>query len=183
MFYNINFLPVKNKPRAKINMLIPATLALIMFGFFLFPLAVKNQISLDQNKIIELTNRERVKNGLNALTENKLLVQAARKKAIDIFVTQNFNHQIANKNFSDWIEETGYQYQIVGENLALDFTNEKKIIKAWLDSTLHKKNLLNKDYSEIGVGLAKGELNGKTTWLAVQIFARPENTIDKLAFN
>jgi hypothetical protein len=158
--------------KLNINRLFGISLISIMLGIFLLPqLAFLSTITPDT--IINLTNKERSKYGLNTLTANQLLSQAAYNKADAIFKSGKFTHQINNRKFSSWIKDVGYKYSYVGENLAVDFITAEGVIEAWLESETHKKNLLNNQFSEIGIAVVEGEFQGQNTTLVVQIFGAP----------
>ena len=147
--------------------------------------------SITEESIIDLTNQERNKLGISPLTANQLLAQAAYEKGRAILATQKFQHNINGEKFSNWIKKTGYKYDYVGENLAIDFITSEGVIKAWLKSPTHKKNLLNKRFKEIGVAVINGKFDGNDAILVVQIFGSPKflpnkniglnNTAEKLA--
>lgn len=144
----------------------------ILMGIFLLPnLAYLSTITPE--KLIELTNQERQAAGLNSLTANELLTQAAISKANAIMEANTFGHTINDKKFSAWIKEAGYNYSYVGENLAMDFMNSESVIQAWNNSPLHKKNLLSPYYREIGISSMAGKFQGQDTILVVQIFGAP----------
>lgn len=149
-----------------------ASLLGMLIGIFLLP-QVAYSSAIAPEKLIELTNQERVKTGLKPLTANQLLAQAAYQKGNDILVNQTFQHNIHDKKFSSWIKETGYKYSYVGENLAMDFVTSEGVIAAWLDSYGHKKNLLGTHFTEIGVAEIEGKFQGQNTILIVQIFGAP----------
>ncbi len=150
------------------------SLSVILIGIFLLPNTAYYS-SITEEKIIELTNQERVSKKLNTITANQLLAKAAYEKGQAILEAQNFQHNINGKKFSVWVKDAGYQYSYVGENLAIDFITSEGVIKAWLDSPTHKKNILNEKFSEIGVAIIEGEFQGNNTTLVVQIFGSPLN--------
>jgi len=131
---------------------------------------------LDPNQVLYWTNKYRQENNLKALTTNNLLTQAAQKKVDDMFANQYFEHNSpTGQTPGDLVLTVGYKYKVSGENLALgDFKNEKDLVDAWMASPGHRANILNTDYTEIGIatGLNKFEDRG-TTWLAVQEFGKP----------
>lgn len=144
----------------------------MLVGIFLLPnLAYLSAITPEE--IIALTNRERETAGLNRLTANQLLTQAATLKGEAILESQTFKHNIDNRKFSSWIRDTGYNYSYVGENLAIDFVTSVGVIDAWKDSPLHKKNLLSPYYQEIGIAATQGKFQGQDTTIVVQIFGSP----------
>ncbi|MEK7516851.1 MAG: CAP domain-containing protein [Patescibacteria group bacterium] len=121
------------------------------------------------------TNARRRENGLSPLAENAKLNAAAAAKVQDMFEKQYFEHvSPTGKDAGDLATEAGYQYILVGENLALgNFENDRALVDAWMASPGHRENILNNRYQEIGVAVAKGMFEGKSTWLAVQEFGLP----------
>lgn len=144
----------------------------ILVGIFLLP-NLAYMAAITPENLIELTNRERLSAGLNALTTNQQLTEAAKAKGEAIIETQTFKHTINDKKFSGWVREAGYDYSYVGENLAIDFTTSEGVITAWENSPLHKKNLLSPFYQEIGLAAVNGEFQGQDTTVVVQIFGAP----------
>jgi hypothetical protein len=65
---------------------------------------------------------------------------------------------------------------VVGENLAMGlFSSDKDLVDAWMASPGHRANILHNKFTEIGVAVGEGNMNGKKVWLAVQEFGRPLN--------
>lgn len=125
--------------------------------------------------VISWTNAERKTNGLPALAENALLDRAATLKLDDMFGEQYFNH-VSPAGFGPdhWVGGEGYKYIVIGENLALgNFENDKALVQAWMESPGHRANILNSRYQEIGVAVGRGIFEGRSTWLAVQVFGLP----------
>ena len=148
------------------------SLLVILIGIFLLPqFAYSSEIN--KNNIIELTNQERNKLGLEPLKNNNKLDMAALEKANYIFTSQKFQHNIDDTKFSDWIKKQDYEYTYVGENLAIDFISSEGVIDAWKKSPLHYKNLINADFKELGVAVINGTFENVYTTLVVQIFGTP----------
>jgi hypothetical protein len=127
--------------------------------------------SITPGQVIDLTNQERSKLGLAPLTHNSALSNAAAGKANHMFSLQYWAH-IAPDGTSPWqfIKNAGYSYSVAGENLARDFGDTGSVIVAWMNSPTHKENIINSKYSEIGVAVVDGVLNGVETTLVVQMF-------------
>lgn len=130
---------------------------------------------LMRSKVISITNSERLNNGAKALDQNNLLNAAAEVKIRDMFNRQYFEHMSPDgKGPGAIIDEAGYRYIVVGENLAMgNFKDDAALVAAWMASPGHRKNMLNTRFSEIGVAVGEGMYNGKKTWLAVQEFGLP----------
>lgn len=137
-----------------------------------------NNLKLSKDKVILLTNEYRKENGnLKALVENQKLDLSAEKKLHDMFDNQYFEHKSpAGIGVGDLGEEVGYEYVLIGENLAMgNFKDEASLLNAWVASEGHRANILNKNYTEIGVAVGKGKFEGKDIWMAVQHFGTPRS--------
>jgi|GEM_PF-2968121 len=154
------------------NSLLKYCAIVMLITVFLLP-KIASASSITPEKLIDLTNQEREKMGLNDLVASPLLAHAAQAKAEAILKSEDFSHTLAGRTFSSWIKETGYQYSFVGENLAMDFETSEGIMGAWMDSPLHKKNILNSRYKEIGIASVRGTFQGQETTVVSQIFGTP----------
>jgi len=137
-----------------------------------------NNVVLLQSKIISETNLQRQQNGnLSALKENTNLDKAAAAKANDMFSNQYFEHvSPAGIDPGKLVQNYGYDYIVAGENLILgNFSSEKEVVQAWMDSPGHRENILNNRYTEIGVAIIKGTYKGETVWIGVQEFGLPSS--------
>ncbi len=126
--------------------------------------------------VILYTNTARAQNGgLPPLSENTILDRDAQMKVADMFAKQYFEHvSPTGVGPGDLAKAVGYQYVLVGENLALgDFGSNQGVLTAWMNSPGHRANILNPHYTEIGVAVGKGIYEGRMTWLAVQSFGMP----------
>jgi hypothetical protein len=169
----------------KARILHPSALA-ILVGFFLFYQFVLNfyllvspsvlgfASNISPDRIVELTNQKRAEQGLSPLVVNGQLNEAAQRKAGDMFAFNYWSH-VSPSGRDPWsfFQEAGYRYLYAGENLARDFMDSQAVIDAWMNSSSHKDNVLNKNYQEIGVAVVNGTLNGVETTLVVQLFGAP----------
>ena len=131
--------------------------------------------NIDQKKVIELTNAERVKKGLSPVKENEALNKAATLKAQNMFAENYWAHFApSGKSPWDFILGSGYKFTFAGENLAKNFYNSDDVVQAWMNSKTHRDNLLNSNYRDIGIAVEEGVLNGQKTILIVQEFGTTE---------
>jgi len=109
------------------------------------------------------------------LTFNDRLNATAERKIDDMFSRQYFAHVSPDgKSAGDLAKESGYDFIIIGENLALgNFKDDAELVKAWMDSPGHRANILNSRYEEIGIAVREDKFEGKNQWLAVQTFGLP----------
>lgn len=132
---------------------------------------------LNSGQVIYWTNLERLNNfgtSLN-LKENNILKNIASIRVNDMFSLQYFEHNSpTGDNASKEAIKNGYQYITIGENIALgNFGGSKELVDAWMDSPGHRANILNKNYTEIGVYVLQGVYKGQDVWIAAQIFGKP----------
>jgi uncharacterized protein YkwD len=140
---------------------------------------VERNVTLLQSKVILETNLQRQQNGnLPALTENIKLNESALAKARDMFLNQYFEHvSPSGVSPGQLVQIHGYDYITTGENLILgNFSSEKEVVQAWMDSPGHRANILNNRYTEIGVAIIKGIYKGENVWIGVQEFGLPLST-------
>jgi len=125
--------------------------------------------------VIRLTNAERENDGIAALRESAALDADAELKLQDMFAQQYFAHvSPAGYGPAYWAGRVGYEYILIGENLALgNFESDRELVDGWMNSPGHRANILNPRYEEIGVAVGRGSFEGRTTWLAVQVFGKP----------
>ena len=127
--------------------------------------------------IIEWTNNNRAIEGLPPLSQNSTLSASAALKAQDMLENQYFAHAAPDgTELSDLIEDVGYAYVLIGENLALgNFADDQALVQAWMDSPGHRENIMHENYTQIGIGLSRGVFEGDEVWVAVQHFGKPKS--------
>ena len=126
-------------------------------------------LSKSERQILDLTNQQRANAGLKPLVASGLLSQAARAHARNMADQQMLSHTLDGKRFDQRIEEAGYQFSAVAENIA-NAPTAKSSVEMWIGSEGHRRNMLNPVYREIGIGQAAG-VQGHKYW--VQVFATP----------
>lgn len=124
--------------------------------------------------LVELSNESRRESDLKQLKLSQMLAEAARLKAEDMAYRGYFSHTDPEGILPwFWFEQVGYDYKYAGENLAINFSESKEVMTAWLSSPAHRANILNNKYSEIGIGVAEGFYQGEKAIFIVQFFAAP----------
>ncbi len=129
-------------------------------------------VSISAEDVVEITNKQRVAEGLTPLAIDEHLTTSAEMKVDDMITRQYFEHTSpTGEGVSDLGKEAGYDYVIMGENLALgDFENASDLVTAWMNSPGHRANILSTKYQDIGVSVKRASYQGKTVWFAVQHF-------------
>lgn len=110
-----------------------------------------------ESQVVQLVNEERAKEGLKPLKENWELARVARFKSQDMIDRRYFSHQSPTYGTPfQMIKDFGLTYNAAGENIAAGQTSAQAVVTAWMNSDGHRKNILSSQFTEIGVGYAKG---------------------------
>lgn len=144
------------------------------------PLAqIKNETSTGTGPesvgVVSWTNVKRLENGLQPVTSDSALSEVAEFKLNDLISQNYFAHvSPSGAGIGDLASQFSYSYSIIGENLAYgDFANSRELVQAWFDSPGHRENILNANFSKIGVAVRKASFQGGNYFVAVQVFASP----------
>ena len=123
--------------------------------------------------ILALTNQARATAGLQALTLNEQLSQAAQERIKDMATNQYFAHVSPNGlDLEYFLNKVGYMYTSAGENLAVGgYENDIELVASWLLSDGHRENILG-DFTEIGIAVAEATFGEEVTWFVVQVFGK-----------
>jgi len=109
-----------------------------------------------EKQVVELTNKERANQGLPALAMDQPLMAAAREKSQDMKDHNYFSH--TSPTFGspfDRLKALGISYKSAGENIAKGQTSAAQVVQAWMNSEGHRANILNPEFTHIGVGYVK----------------------------
>ena len=124
-----------------------------------------------EQEVIRLVNVERSKNGLQPLKENWELSRVARYKSADMANNAYFSHTSPTYGSPfNMIKNFGIKYSSAGENIAYGQKTAAEVMNGWMNSSGHRQNILNPNYTQIGVGYA---VNSKGTPYWTQMFIRP----------
>lgn len=117
-----------------------------------------SQMNAFENKVVELTNQERAKAGLKPLqATNDTLARMARDKSADMRDKNYFDHQSPTFGSPfDMMKKYGISYSYAGENIAAGQKTPEDVMTAWMNSPGHRANILNPNYTTIGVGYVSG---------------------------
>ena len=124
--------------------------------------------------LVDYANQDRDALNYNHLVISPVLEKAAQMKANDMAAKGYFAHTSPEgKTPWYWFDQVGYDFSYAGENLAVNFNDSVDVNTAWMNSPGHKANILNSNFSEIGIATAEGIYQGRTTTFVVQLFGRP----------
>lgn len=110
-------------------------------------------ISAYEKQVGDLVNQERAKAGLKPLKINAELSRVARFKSADMHDKGYFDH--TSPTYGDpfkMMKSFGISYKSAGENIAYGQKTPEEVMKAWMNSSGHRANILNANYTDIGIG-------------------------------
>ncbi len=93
------------------------------------------KLQLIEANIVSYTNQERARYGLPALKVDKELMETAREHAAWMTRTRNMVHT----------------WRAVAENIAMGQPHSRDVVRAWMNSSGHRANILNSGHLRIGV--------------------------------
>ena len=98
------------------------------------------------SQVITLLNEQRVNNGLSPLTADSTLTAAAMQRAAETVIY--FSHTRPNGSRCFTAFDGGWR----GENIAAGQADPDEVITGWMNSTGHRENILEANYTGVGVG-------------------------------
>lgn len=117
--------------------------------------------TLNKTVVLQLINSVRQKgcqcgdtyyNPVTVVSWNDLLEKAAYNHSSDMYENNYFSHTAPDgSNGGVRIQQAGYNWMTYGENIAMGYKNEKETVDGWLQSPGHCKNIMNKNFKEMGV--------------------------------
>lgn len=115
-------------------------------------------------EVVNLVNQERHRAGLSPLRIHSQLNAAAQAHSNDM-VRNNFMGHTGSDGSSpfDRMKRYGYNYRTAAENVAAGQSSPQDVMHSWMNSPGHRKNILNGNLRDIGVGYARGGTYG-TYW-------------------
>ncbi|HDR4422592.1 TPA: serine protease [Bacillus cereus] len=117
------------------------------------PAEEAKSLSQFEQRVVELTNAERTKQGLPALQIDTELSKVARIKSEDMQKNKYFDHNSPTYGSPfDMMKKFGISYKSAGENIAQGQRTPEEVVQAWMNSAGHRANILNNGFTHIGVG-------------------------------
>lgn len=111
----------------------------------------ENETLTYMEQIVNLVNIERAKEGLAPLTMDTKISAAAQVRAKEC--EQSFSHTRPDgRNFATALKEQNVSYRRAGENIAWGQRSPEEVVTAWMNSAGHRANIMNPNFSKIGVG-------------------------------
>ena len=122
------------------------------------------------DRVLELVNEERAKNGLSPLSgDHAKLNAAAAVRAEEL--TELFSHDRPNgSSCFTVLKELGVSYMSAGENIAMGYSTPEAVVNGWMNSQGHRENILDSSFTYLGVGYVVDD-SGYAYWVQMFISA------------
>lgn len=120
-------------------------------------------------EVVRLVNVERAKEGLSPLETFDSLSKAAEIRAPELPTVFSHDRPDGSSCFTA-LEETGAieNAYVCGENIAAGSATAADVVEQWMNSPGHRANILNEDFTHIGVGYCSSGSEYRHYW--VQMF-------------
>jgi hypothetical protein len=129
----------------------------ILLVFLLLSTAVFAQETQQEQQLVNELNASRAEAGLSPLKVDDRLVQAAREHSRKMADRRTLSHVLpGEQGVAERLAATGLRFNRSGENVGYN-TDFDGLHSGWMHSPPHRKNILNPDYTLVGIGVARGE--------------------------
>ena len=114
---------------------------------------LENKITSYESEVVRLVNEIRKEQGLTQLSVNWELSRVARYKSQDMHDLGYFSHTSPTYGSPfEMMKAFGITYRSAGENIAYGYRTPQAVVEAWMNSPGHRANILNRSFTQIGVG-------------------------------
>ncbi len=152
-------------------------LLIVLLMVLLAKVGVSQAENFDLQDLLTSTNQQRLKYGkkatkknpgIDTLVWNETLAAAARVQANYLYNKRKLSHTGSfGSSVGSRTKKLGYKWSACGENLAKGQESIPEVIKAWMQSPGHRRNILDPNFAEFGAAVLMGK-DGQLIW--VQVF-------------
>ncbi|MFG6147077.1 CAP domain-containing protein [Halobacillus sp. B23F22_1] len=104
-------------------------------------------------QVVQLTNEAREEQGLEPLELSEEVSEVAQEKSEDMAENDYFSHTSPNYGSPfDMLQEYDVDFNTAAENIAAGQQSPEEVVDGWLNSSSHRKNIMNANMTDIGVG-------------------------------
>jgi uncharacterized protein YkwD len=129
-----------------------------------------------EERLLTLHNNARKNHGLKPFCVHPALQKAARAHSEDMIQHDYFSHYTRGRNEDPCtrISRFGYPSSFCRENIGYNATPDG-LFRSWMRSSIHRPNILDGRFHEIGIGACTGDnSDSKTTMYTVDFGAAAE---------
>ena len=115
----------------------------------------KIMLSAREKETFLLHNKIRNNRNLKHFCVHPKLQKIARAHSRDMVRRSYFNHYTkgSHRSPAQRADAVGYNYRLLGENIGRSLGPDA-MVRAWMDSPPHRRNIVNGRFREIGLGVA-----------------------------
>lgn len=126
----------------------------------------KKKYKSEINEVLSIINSYRKEGGLEPLVLDDKLTTVACARAEELAWSGKFSHYRPNaKFFSSILKDAGITKGSAGENIGRGYGDPETVCQAWKDSETHYENIMNPNFTRIGIGVAADpDPDGKLCW-------------------
>ncbi|MTH52602.1 hypothetical protein GKZ89_04215 [Bacillus mangrovi] len=109
-----------------------------------------------ERQILDITNVIRGRFALEPLEWDEKTAETAYSHSKEMALKKYFAHDSpVHGSLADRLERDSIPYRTAGENIAAHYSDSISSVEGWLNSEGHRKALLNKEFTHLGVGVYK----------------------------
>jgi len=124
--------------------------------------------------VLAALNRERAAAGRPPLVVDARLAEAAQLHAVDMLSRRFYDHTTPEgRSLSTRVTDSGYRFRWAAENIAKGVFDPDEVVRRWMLSSGHRRNILDPHPVHVGIGVVRGEEDGLMTALWVLDFGAP----------
>ena len=110
----------------------------------------------EERQIFDITNTIRKQFQLKPLKWDEKTANVAFEHSKEMNDKQYFSHESPSEgDLATRLKTAGVSYQMAGENIAAHYVDGPAAVQGWLNSEGHRKALLGKNFTHLGVGVYK----------------------------
>ncbi|OEH92873.1 hypothetical protein BFG57_02240 [Bacillus solimangrovi] len=129
-----------------------------------------------EKEIFFLTNKERVKQGLKPFILDVNVSKVAQIKSADMYNKSYFDHTSPTYGSPfEMMKQFNIEYIAAGENIAAGYSSAVEVTNGWMKSQGHRENILNEDFTRIGIGYYEADNNYRTYY--TQLFSKQQRDV------
>jgi len=119
-------------------------------------------------EVLEIINEERASQGIQPVSMNEELINAAMQRAAEIAFHYDSTHARPDGSECFSVLPSKFSNCAMGENIAAWQEDAEEVMNEWMNSDGHRENILNGSFNTVGIGCFYQKELGIRTW--VQIF-------------
>ena len=117
------------------------------------------------NEVLLLVNQIRADAGVQPLTLDTTLCQAATMRSLEMNYSTQFSHTRPNGNSCfDVFNTFSITYNATGENIAAGYRSPSAVVEGWKNSSGHYANMINSNFNKLGVGMSNQQFGYGIYW-------------------